>query len=494
MGRVLYDSKRLIPAPLATINKNYRRLGNGEVIGKTFTIVLQGDLVAWKGSPSSSGTFHTIGGYPPDENISHDSRLGSILRKQEALRDLFSSDGRSFEIQSLDATQPMKCNPRVVSVDFAQGVWHDICPYTVTLECDEMYPMEEDDLPYPSAYLLDASETWSIDTDETPENVDISRTYRITHSVNAVGKRFFDDNGSLVKEPWQHARDYAHTKLGFNSVIALSSGVNNLPSYYAGYNHIRSENIDIGGGAYSLTEAWILASGNCIEDFTISTTEGINTGLTSVNINGSIQGLETRNTNFQITSSKYSAASARFTIASGLSLTRAQTYSGKTLNIEPVSTTYAVNPVAGTINYTFEYDDRPSRLITGTRSEAISITNTHDVDAVATIPVLGRSRGPVLQELSTKQVCQRNLNIELFFSASYIPSGTSIADRIQAYNPRLHSPQSTEITSIINAADPNGTALNNIGATASSSYVIERNESWNPSTLQYSLSMGWIYE
>jgi hypothetical protein len=494
MGRVLYDSKRIIPAPLASINKDYRKLGNGVVIGKTYTIVLQGELVAWKGSPSSSGTFHTIGGYPPDENILHDSRLGAILRKQEALRDLFSSDGRSFEIQSLDATQPMKCNPRVVSVDFAQGIWHDVCPYTITLESDEMYPMEEDELPYPSAYLLDASETWSIDTDETAENLDTSRTYKLTHSISAVGKRFFDDDGHLVKEPWQHARDYAHAKLGFNTTIALSSGLNNIPSYYAGFNHIRSENIDIAGGGYSTTEAWILTSGNYIEDFNITTNESIGNGLVTVAIQGNIQGLETRNANFQVTSTKYSAANARFVTVSGLALSRAQAYSGKTLNIEPAVTTFITNPVAGVINYTFEYDDRPSRIVTGTKSEVISITNVNDVDAVATIPVLGRTRGPVLQELSTKQVCQRTLNIELFFPANYIPTGTAIANRIQAYNPRIHSPQSTDIASVITAANPAGTALNNIGATASDSYVVERSETWNPSNLQYSLNISWIYE
>lgn len=494
MGLVSYNSKRLIPAPLVDISKEIDRANDGTFIGKKYTLTLTNEIVAFRGSPSSSGTFHTLSTSPPDENISSDSRLASILRKQEAIRDLFSTDGLSFEIQSLDGSQPLKCNPRVRSINFAQGTWYNTCPYTIILEADELYPMQEDDLPYPSAYLQDITETWTIDTDETPENLSTPRHFKLTHTVGAVGKRFFDDTGSLVKESWQQARDYVHTKLGFDHAISLSSGVNNLPSYYSGYNHIRSENIDKAGGSYSVTEAWVITSGNYIEDFDIAVQENITNGLTNVTIKGNIQGLEERASNMGLSVHKYTNANIQFVKSSGLAFSRAQSYSGKTLNIEPLVTSFSVNPVAGNINYSFEYDNRPSRLITGTKSEIISITNSFEVDAIATIPVLGRTRGPVLQELSTRNVCERALNIELYFPASYIPSGTSIAARIKDYNPRLHSPQSTEITSIIDAANPSGTALNNIGSLASKSYVVTRGETWNPSTFQYSLNMGWVFE
>lgn len=490
MGRVLYNSKPIVPAPLADITKEYVRSNDGSVIGQLFVITLSNELVAYRGSPSSSGTF---GINNPDENIGASSRLAAILRKQDALRDLFSIDGLSLELQSLDGSQPLKCNPRVRSLNFAQGSWYQTCPYTITLEADTLYPMSEDDLPFPSAYLSSVTESWTIDTDETPENLDSHRQYRISHTVGAVGKLHFDEAG-YGRPAWHQARDYAQGKLGFNHTLALSSGVNNLPTYYSGYNHVRSENIDIAGGSYSVTEAWIFTSGNYIEDFNISVQEGIGQARTNVTINGNIQGLEYRDGNFNIISTKYANASGQFAISSGLAFNRAQAYSGKVLNLEPLSTSFSMNPVTGNINYSFEYDNRPSRLITRTKSEVIAITNSYEVDAVAVIPVLGRSRGPVLQELSTKNVCERGLTIELFFDHSYLPSGQTPNARFNTYNPRLHSPQAAEIAAIIDAANPSGKAYNNIGSLASEAYITNRSETWNPSTLQYSLQMSWIYE
>lgn len=490
MGRVLYNNNPIIPAPFCEITKEYLRAGDGSVIGKTYVLTLTNELVAHRGSPSSSGTFGLLN---PDENVTNNGRLGAILRKQEALRELFSVDGLSLEIQSLDGSQPLRCNPRVRSVSFAQGSWYTTCPYTITVEADELYPAIEDDLPFPSAYLTSINESWQLDTEDTPENLNISRHYRLTHSVGAVGKLHFDDAGYAMPA-WQQARNYVQSRLGFNQTMMLSSGVNNLPSYYSGYNNVRSETIDIAGGGYSVTEAWLITSGNYIEDFNISVQGGANTPRTNVSIQGNIQGLELRDGNLNIMQTKYANASAQFAIASGAALARAQAYSGKTLNIEPITTTYAINPVAGNISYTFEYDDRPSRLITGTKSEVITISNSFEVDAVAVIPVLGRTRGPVLQELSTKNVCERSLNIELIFSSDYLSSGLSINSRLNTYNPRLHSPQAAEIASIVDAANPSGKALNNIGSLASQAYITARSENWNPSNLQYGLQITWIYE
>lgn len=84
-----------------------------------------------------------------------------------------------------------------------------------------------------SQYLSDVTESWNIDTDERAENESLSRTYRLTHSVSATGKRHYNNN-ILQAEAWQQARDWVQSKLGFDSSKALSSGVNNLPSYYSG--------------------------------------------------------------------------------------------------------------------------------------------------------------------------------------------------------------------------------------------------------------------
>jgi hypothetical protein len=274
----------------------------------------------------------------------------------------------------------------------------------------------------------------------------------------------------------------------------LSSGVLNLPSYYGGKNFLRSEQIDKTTGSYSVTESWVVTSGNALEDFNLSIQSNLDAPYTTVSIDGTITGLEERDSNYKLTTSKYTNALSKYNFASGVAFSRAQLYSGLNLNVVPRSTTRGINPVAGTISYSYEFDDRPSNNITGSKSEIISINGTSEVDVFASIPVLGRAKGPVLQDISTKQQCERSLSLEVVFSKDYIPSGATFSEMINDYNPRLHAPQSTDITNIISAASPIGHALNNTGALASVQYVSAKNENWSPRDRRYSLNMTWVYE
>ena len=245
MSRVVYNEKRLIPAPLVSITKNYQKSGNGEIVGKVYNLTINGTIVAWMGSPMSDGSFWGSSGYPNDETIASENRLGAIQRKQEAIRHLFSNEGKSFEIQSSISNVPVKCNPRIVSIDFAQGIWHDRCEYTITLECDELYGGDFSNEDIFLQYISDAQEQWTIDTNEDQaESLDISRTYALSHTISAQGKRFYNELGELTKEPWEHAKNFVLSKIGIDSSIITSSGINNLPSYYKGLNHVRNENID----------------------------------------------------------------------------------------------------------------------------------------------------------------------------------------------------------------------------------------------------------
>lgn len=472
MSRVMYNSKRLIPAPFVSISKDFQTSGDGTKIGSTWNISITGTIVAFKGSPNTSGVFWTVGGFPADESISEDSRLAAIIRKQEAIRELFSEDGHQLEFQSEDGSQPMKCNPRVISVSFSEGIWYDRCEYTIVCQTDVLYlngqVYGEDDF---TGYIDSASESWQIETQEEPEDYTKPRTYRLTHTVNAKGKRFFESDGSLSKPAWQQARDWVLPKLGFNPSFVNSSGVRDLPSYYVGYNHVRSENIDEYGGEYSITESWLLASGTATETFDINTTQSISDGLTKVTIDGNIIGYELRDSNMGLTQSKYQSASEKFTAISGEIFTRAQTYGGTSLNISPTSIAIGKNPAAGTIRYTYEYDNRPSNIIANARSETISIQDSLPTDFPVPIFVLGRTRGPVIQNLGTSKERTRALNVEAVMT---VPSG-SLTDRLAAY---------PDVSSIVSAAQPTGDVV----------YVQDRNQSWDISTGRYSYNITWIWE
>lgn len=495
MARVIYDGKLLEPIQFSPITKQYHTTGDGERIGSTFRITLQGTLVAFKGSPTSSGTFHTSSGRPADEVIVEDSKFASIIQKQEAVRELFSVEGKQLELAPIDGSNPLKFNPRIVGpIQFQQGTWHDTCLYTVELEADAIYVdggvLGEDSF---SPLINEASESWSFETDE-PEDDITSKTYRVTHSVSAKGKRFFDDSNNLITEAWVQAQSWVQDRLGFDATIALSSGVNNLPSYYQALDHVRSEQINERGGGYSVTETWILSSGTAKETFDIQETVSQQEGYTAVSVQGTITGFEERDSDMNLTVSKFTNADLKWSGVKPIISQRATTFTGQTLNPQVLSTTIGRNPVTGTITYSYEYDNRPTNLVSDVKSEVIVIGGDFGRDIVASVGVLGRALGPVLQSLSTNQETTRNINLELFFKNDYLPSGT-ITERLKDNNPRLRSPQSGEIQDIVNAAHPVlGGALNNIGGLATTSFVTEQNESWDISTLHYSLNIAWIYE
>ena len=148
---VSYNGKKIIPAPFVDISKDYIKTSDGEKIGSTFTITLEGTMLPYKGSPNSLGAFHTGHGYPSDENIPPDRTYYSLLKKTEALRDLFSSEGKILKIVSWydedgvenDNNYPAIYGyPRVVNVSFPSNQYVTNPTYNISLELDEVFGME----------------------------------------------------------------------------------------------------------------------------------------------------------------------------------------------------------------------------------------------------------------------------------------------------------------------------------------------------------------
>ena len=487
MSKIYYgaDSSRLIPAPLVNISKTYTKSGDGEIIGKIYTLTITGTIIAWMGSPYSDGTFYTGSDYPDNEVVDTQNRLAAIQRKQEGIRSLFSVDGEKLEIQTAGGLTSVRCYPRIVDINFSEGVWHDKCEYTITLECDELLGgafSEEDTF---NQYISNASEEWSIDTnEESAEEFGVPRTYTLSHSISAQGKRFYDTTG-LTKESWEQAKTFVLSKLGFDSQMVLSSGVLNLPSYYNGFNHSRNENVNKKDGSYSVTETWILASGSATEVFNVSTSDELESVYKKVNIEGTITGYDVRDSNLNITTGKWANAETKYNQISGLTLTRAQYFSGETLNISSLSETVGKNPMNGTIEYRFEYDTRPSNLISGARSEVISIADNIGGENFASVFVLGRTKGPVLQGLDTKPVNTRNLNIELVVE----PETGTAQELLNSKKPSNNPLYATDIQNVINAAKP----IPNIGS-ATIMFQDQPQENWDIKNFRYSYNTTWTFE
>lgn len=466
------------PVPNISINKDYLKTNDGIIRGAMFKIDINGTLYAPTGG------------------------LSNIIALQDSMRSAFDQDGKEFSIMC-DGNVLLRCYPRVNGPKFSPSPnnWVITSDYSIELEFeDEPQPTEGfgilgENTGIAPPFIADFQESWGIDVvdekayfsyggDTNPTQL------RLSHSLSAVGKRRYT-GGGLQAEAWEQARSFVIGQLGYSSGFAGSSGVLNIGiSNFSGYNHARTNSVDKTAGSYSVTENWILTSGsNAIEDFTVDVRKGIDSDITTVSIQGTIQGLETRTYgsvlgDFTISTSKFTAASGYWmTIKdSNRILPRAQIYGGtvatRAINVLPATKSVGYNPSQGVITYSYEYNDRPSNLIAGALTESIIVSDTNPVDVFAEIVIPGRSAGALLQDINTVTSRKRDISIDVTVA---LPTGTGTADMFST-NPSA-------------AADVIFNAFYNdlVGAGWGQIFYHTNNSSWDIKTGRFSASKGWTY-
>lgn len=361
--------RKIIPAPVISIDKSYQSNQDGTKRGTMYSITLTGTLLPFTGSPSGSYSsldqaFHTVGGFPPDEsNIGNNIDFDHILRKQEALRWLFSEDGGSLEWQPAGGQPPVKCSPRIISINFKEGQWADRCDYTVELEAPWIFingtTELEDDL---STDLISASsETWSFEEVDGRNN----QQQKISHEVSAEGKLGYDGVGGLHenKQAWEHAKDFVDARtdgtIDNNIMFAALGATDKITGHY---NKITR--IDQDGGTYSVTEEWLLSNSNIYEerqftvDFKQENDEYVVTyqgTIIGVNANDRTGDIDNMNKAKSAIPSPEEARST--TVASVGSL-----LNGKTLPDFPDKRTLSLNQQNGTVSFTYQWNTSDDSL------------------------------------------------------------------------------------------------------------------------------------
>lgn len=249
------------PTPLVSISTNVIRNKAG-TLGSTYDITLTGTIIADEGSPyyvdstggGPSGKFKTDYVRPDSEIVAAENRLDAILFKQNLLRELFANNDQLMEIAPVNSPV-ISCRPTLVSINFEEGTYFDICRYTINLRAnflmddghlitvDGLISSNNDGLAGNSrkseidlinefgGLVEDANETWSFEVDEGAGSTHLEaltfpgqpfetlnpRTYRITRNVSATGRDGFITSGTppitppgipyrLI--PWEQAKGY----------------------------------------------------------------------------------------------------------------------------------------------------------------------------------------------------------------------------------------------------------------------------------------------
>lgn len=477
---------------------------------------------------------------PPRQQVQNKS-ASAILSKQRALRALFAKDGQRVELSDIfdNAGATIVCYPRVISVDFTEGQYISKCEYTITLEADYLIRENTGDdedgyvdlegtyvnrdgslissttpisgllLDDNSFFLESYSEDWGLEVDDSlGESVENPRSYRISHNLSAVGKTVYDYNGDITKPAWQQAKDFVLSRLSENPSgnypnIAgqIGSGTVNLIDSYGGYNHVRTEQIDVVGGSYSVTENWLLASGLATETYNMSVSTSNSEPFISVSIDGAIKGvskippdqygnkaLVDASGAYANALSKYNEVSnnGKFGINSDI-YKRANNIVAVQLNSQPVSTSLSANQYNGEISYNLSFDNRPTNIISGVLAESIQVNDTYPGDVFATIPVLGRKNGPILQYLGGRTEYRRDVSINLTMDYTKIPYGGT-RESLILKKPSLVEPTASQIAVLLSELSPQGEPG------VRKYFISPPSESWSPKEGSYSFNISFTYE
>lgn len=488
-----YGDYSFKPVPMMQISIDRQKTRDGTSLGNTFNVRLEGSV-----TPLPTGTA----GYANVDTL-QDSLISSL-----------NQDGQRFHV-TCGGQNLLDVYPRInnLSFDPTSDNWVNRANYSVELEFDHNTPTGT------PPYIKEASENWSLEFDDTKSyfSSDLSTVspqyagndyvtdvspyiLKMTHDVSAVGKRHYSESdsnpssGTLDREGWKEARSYVVNRLSTDNTFLASSGVINLdPSQFGYYNHVRTQNANELDGSFSVTESWLVMNtgeegipGDVMEDFTVDSQKSIDNDLTKVSINGRIEGLSTvdygtTTGDFSITQSKYDAAKSGWNTIKTRLLPRAQsvaqTISSRPLHSGVKTTSIAHNPAKGIISYNYEYNDRPSNCITGALYEDISVVDNYPTDVVASLTVLGRSAGPILQDIGTVTAPTRNVNIEAVMS---IGSGCTVSAL-------LANKPTTQVERLLCNFEQD------LSGTYDQVFLQDDSENWNPKTGRYSRNVKWIY-
>ena len=544
------------PTPLISISQTPLRNRIGK-FGSSYDITLNGTIIAHGGSPfyladtDVGGTEggngpsggHDGGGFsstiatPASEAVTDPKALDSILSKQNAIRQLFARDGQKMEIQSVDGSTPrIVCYPSVESISFDEGTYVDICRFTITLTATTLLDSdgkvladggifgaggqtEQELIDDYGGFIEEYNDSWSLEVDESYGSTGgalVPRAYRITRNLTATGRNSHVDSSiggdpsltSVVKkEAWSQAKEFIRKYTGANSTIGgypeagpIASGFLDLEGY-AGYNHIRTENIDKGAGTYAITDSWLMASGtdSALENYNASISSSTDGAFVSVSVDGSIKGVSstpasgyggsaTLVTPYSKARTKYLAISNNGNFGVGSQIyKRVNSLTNLELNSQPASISIGSNEFTGEITYNVSFDNRPANVFTGVASEAISVNDTYPGDLYASIPVLGRTNGPVLQYIGGRTEYRRDVSIEIILDHTDIGYGNKRSD-LMLRKPSINEPIRNELkNAIIQLSPASEPGIRKY-------FLSPPTESWNPKTGSYSLNLSWTYE
>jgi len=521
-----YGDYQFDPRPLFTANKETIRLPSNDVLATKYSVTLQGNILP-------------TGIDPIDGNK---AGLTTVLSGANVLRDAFSQDFKLLLLQCGTDAPLISGYPRVTTIDVTNAGDNYIrrADYTINLELPSLTGLFSEPggvhcggslasgTNLTDSGLMSVSDEFTIEfLDErmggevglTGTGVDgsagfttLPSIFSIQRTVSAQGDSIGGAECDLIPssyvQPWQRAKAYVSANLGITpdmtglaGLLGVGTGLNGLNLV----NNFRNVSVNRTEGSVNATQTWIAFTGGApaTEDFEISIDRSVENPLTSITINGTIQGMAvidyddstlsspTGQSKFSYALTSWSGHPAQPLGISGAILPRAQAvyqslpkHKGNpagALNPDPLSEGLGYNIVGGVITYNHSYDDRPINCYSGALTETLSFTFNEPNDVFASLTILGKPQGPLLQQINTSGVTTRDISID-----AIVPIGnasTGICDFGALTNIALDPPP--EYDTFVNQYEARLTGLYD------QVFVNSHSKSWEPKVGHFTLSKSW---
>ena len=486
-----YGGYQLDPAPMMTLSMAHVRNEAGELIDILHTASLQGKLVSL-GKPNPG--------------------VATLLDLENDMRIAFTSctGCQLFEF-SCDNVPLISAYARVNSLSFSPS--SDNWVFTANYDLELQWHAVSDILLISGlvasginkdclSCLNSTEETWEVTVPDNPARyylTDCTGTMgttnarnrdvvQVTHNVSAKGYNCCVSG--VFTNGWESAKEWVLDRIGYNSQILtdVSGSFNFVPGDFTAYNHSRTVSLNKGGGSYGVQEQWTVLGNSgvpaCLEDFTVTVDTDNSTRFTNVSIQGTITGLESRNSGFNITKTKFQSAEECWDEVYPILYSRVNCLASPscTLRTTPTRSSVLKNPTNGIISYNYTYDSKP-QLVAGSLSEQISISDTLASEQIAQIPILGRLAGPLLYRMNSRNAMEKRAQISVLMAATGCYSGDARTVFCNLYN----APNVSGINNLLCCLEQ---TMSGAGYTY---YRTSDTQDYSPIEGQLSRSVSWLY-
>jgi hypothetical protein len=454
---------------------------------------------------------------------------GKVFEAQNNLRKRLSESPLKIQLNDPNGSQNLEfTNARLESIEFEEGTFFQYCRWSAVIKADGESGKEQFDISDQGVEDFNMELSISPSTENRFCYVDgqgnpkadiyysVSRTISAVGITNPSGYGFYGLEGGAVSRAFNYLDAYKNSN-DFKSQIVSNSGIfafiipstnNNEEgespnsSSFVVKNLTESSQVDYSSGSVTLTQECVVApSGStATEDFSISTSASTDNPYYKVSIEGTITGLVDDLDDPSVcpeseaeTAYNNISNSGNFGINCDI-YKRANSASEVNLNSQPLSISISKSS-KGEITYNVEFDNRPTNFFSNVMSERIEVNDTYPGDVFATIPILGRPTGPILQYTFGRTEYKRELSLEVILDHTWIGYNTSNTNSTENLRgsylytkPSMRSAFRGQLSSLINTISP----ANEPGVRRY--FLSPPRETWNPKEGRYTLNLEWTYE